>query len=53
MLQIGIQPEKRMRKDHMGETSLSRKWSVFFSRIAYIFLLYIDIEDKVTWGQQT
>ena len=41
MLQMGIQPEKkRMRKDHTGETSLSRNWSVsLFSRSTFILLV--------------
>ena len=41
MLQVGIQPEKkRTRKDHTGETSLSRNWSVsLFSRSAFILLV--------------
>ena len=45
MLQMGIQPEKkRMRKDHTGETSLSRNWSIsLFSRSTFIlFLIHRD-----------
>ena len=54
MLQMGIQPEKkRMRIDHMGETSLSRNWSALFSRFAYILFVIIEIEYKVMCGQQT
>ena len=55
MLQMGIQPEKkRMRKDHTGETSLSRNWSIFFIfRFAYILFVIHRDEYRVTWGQQT
>ena len=46
MLQMGIQPEKeRLRKDDMGETSLSRNWSIsLFSRST--FLLFVIHTDK-------
>ena len=41
MLQMGIQPEKkRTRKDHTGETSLSRNWSIlYFPGKLFIFLV--------------
>ena len=46
MLQMGIQPEKKTtKKDHMGETSLSRK-DFYFSGSLIYFLLYIGMNTE-------
>ena len=46
MLQMGIQPEKKTtKKDHTGETSLSRK-DFYFSGSLIYFLLYIGMNTE-------
>ena len=43
MVQTGIQPEKKTtKKDHTGETSLSRKDFYFSGELLY-FKLYVEI----------
>ena len=45
-LQMGIQPEKkRTRKDHTGETSLSRNWSVLYFP-GKLFILLVVHRDQ-------
>ena len=47
MLQMGIQQEKkRTRKDHTGETSLSRNWSVFFI-FRFVYILFVIHRDRI------
>ena len=46
MLQMGIRPEKkRTRKDHTGETSLSRNWSVLYFP-GKLFILLVVHRDQ-------
>ena len=43
---MGIQPEKkRMRKDHMGETSLSSDWSILYFP-GKLFILLVVHRDQ-------
>ena len=44
---MGIEPEKkRTRKDHMGETSLSRNWSIFFI-FRFVYILFVTHRDRI------
>ena len=52
---MGIQPEKqRTRKNDMGESVFPETgpFSLFSGLLIY-FLLHIEIEYRVTWGQHT